>query len=107
MRRLGGLSRDHAAAVLRHFDHGTQRAILKLYRSTSSGELPALGAVRAPALVLWGERDRFLAPSWAARIAGALGGEAAVETVSGAGHWPWLDRPETIDRVIEFIAPGG
>jgi pimeloyl-ACP methyl ester carboxylesterase len=107
LRRLGRLRRDHAAAVMRHFDHGTQRAILKLYRSASAAELaaraPALAAVSAPALVLWGQRDRYLAPSWAPRIAAALGGEAVSEVVPGAGHWPWLDRPEVVDRVCEFV----
>jgi len=107
LRRLGGLSAEHADAVMRRFDHGTQRAILKLYRSTSAAELasraPALAAVRAPALVLWGERDPYLTPAWAARIATALGGEATAETVPGAGHWPWLDRPEAADRMISFI----
>jgi pimeloyl-ACP methyl ester carboxylesterase len=108
LRRLGGLGPDHATAVMRHFDHGTQRAILKLYRSTSAEELasraPLLAAVKAPALVLWGEQDRFLPSSWAQRIADALGGEATAETVPGAGHWAWMDRPEVIDRVTTFIA---
>jgi pimeloyl-ACP methyl ester carboxylesterase len=106
LRRLGGLAPAHAAAVMRHFDHGTQRAILKLFRGTSADELaalaPRLADVRAPALVLWGESDRFLPPSWAGRIAGALGGPATAETVPGAGHWPWFEAPETVDRVVDF-----
>jgi pimeloyl-ACP methyl ester carboxylesterase len=103
LRRLGGLSAEHAAAVMRHFDHGTQRAILKLYRAER--QEPALGDVRAPALVLWGERDPFLPPSLAGRVAAALGGPAAVETVPEAGHWPWIDRPEVFGRVIEHLEP--
>jgi pimeloyl-ACP methyl ester carboxylesterase len=107
LRRLGGLDAEHAEAVMRHLDHGTQRAILKLFRAGSAEELasraPELAHVRAPALVLWGERDRFLPPAWAARIAAALGGEAVAETVPEAGHWPWLDRPETLERIVSFI----
>ena len=106
LRRAGGLAPEHAAAVMRHLDHGTQRAILKLYRGTSAADLaalaPRLAAVRAPALVLWGERDAYLDPSWAGRIADALGGPAIAETVPGAGHWPWLDAPTVLDRVAEF-----
>jgi pimeloyl-ACP methyl ester carboxylesterase len=101
LRRVGGLHPEHVAAVLRYFDHGTQRAILKLYRSSSREALAALPGVRAPALVLWGERDRYLSASWATRLAEALGGE--IETVPGAGHWPWLDRPEVVDRVAAFV----
>jgi pimeloyl-ACP methyl ester carboxylesterase len=104
LRRLGGLRPDHAAAIMRRFDHGTQRAILKLYRSTAARDFPPLAAVRAPALVLWGKRDRYVSASWAPAIAAALGGEATVEVVPGADHWPWLDRPGVIDRVVGFIA---
>jgi pimeloyl-ACP methyl ester carboxylesterase len=103
LRRVGGLSPAHADEVLRHFDHGTQRAILKLYRSASTN-LVALDAIEAPALVVWGERDRYLDPAWASRVAAALGGPAEVVTVSGAGHWPWIEAPETVQRVADFLS---
>ena len=49
---------DRASAS--DFDHGTQRAILKLYRSAPPDVLAAagerLGELAAPALVVWGER---------------------------------------------------
>jgi pimeloyl-ACP methyl ester carboxylesterase len=97
--------------VWRHFDHGTQRAILKLYRSAPEAELAragsALGRVHAPALVVWGEEDPYLPASFAERHARALGGDARVEVVAGAGHWPWLDRPEVVDMVTEFVGEGG
>jgi pimeloyl-ACP methyl ester carboxylesterase len=96
------LSRDHADQVLRHFDHGTQRAILKLYRSARENLAP-LHEITAPALIVWGERDPYLGPAWAGRIASALGGETRVETVPGAGHWPWLDRTETLQIVAEYL----
>jgi pimeloyl-ACP methyl ester carboxylesterase len=104
LRRLGGLPPDHAAAVMRHFDHGTQRAILKLYRASMGDDrAAALAAMRAPALVLWGERDRYLPTATAGRIADALGGQATVEIVPDAGHWPWQGRPEVIERVIGHL----
>jgi pimeloyl-ACP methyl ester carboxylesterase len=102
LRRVGGLSGEHADQILRHFDHGTQRAILKLYRSASEN-LVALEGIEAPALVLWGERDPYLGPEWADRIAAALGGETRVEIVPEAGHWPWLDRPEILQIVQDFM----
>ena len=106
LRRLGGLSAPHADEVLRHFDHGTQRAILKLYRAERAVTAP-LEAVTAPALVLWGERDRYLDPAWAERVAAALGGPAEVEIVPGAGHWPWLDRPELVQRIAQYLGSAG
>jgi pimeloyl-ACP methyl ester carboxylesterase len=102
LRRVGGLSPAHADEVLRHFDHGTQRAILKLYRADASVTAP-LDAVTAPALVVWGERDRYLDPAWAERVATALGGPAEVEIVPGAGHWPWLEAQGTVQRVADFL----
>jgi pimeloyl-ACP methyl ester carboxylesterase len=102
LRRLGGLSPDHVQEVLQHFDHGTQRAILKLYRSANVN-LVSLDAVTAPALVVWGERDRYLDPAWAGRFAAALGGPAQVEIVPGASHWPWLERSDLIEKSADFL----
>jgi pimeloyl-ACP methyl ester carboxylesterase len=102
LRRLGGLGADHADEVLRHFDHGTQRAILKLYRSAREN-VAALEAITAPALVLWGARDRYLGTEWAGRIAAELGGETTAEIFPEAGHWPWLDRPEILQIVQDFV----
>jgi pimeloyl-ACP methyl ester carboxylesterase len=106
LRRLGSMSDAHADDVLRHFDHGTQRAILKLFRAQPT-VTARLDAVTAPALVLWGERDRFVDPMWAERVAGALGGPAEVEIVPGAGHWPWLDRPDVLQTVAQFLSIPG
>src|SRR5579862_7663142 len=89
-------------------DFGTQRAILKLYRSVSAGTLPAAGArlgeIDAPALVVWGALDPFIPPRAAQEYAQALGGESEVVLLEDAGHWPWLDRPDVVERVTSFIA---
>ena len=89
-------------------DADTNRAILALYRSAPPDVLgPAgarLGELRCPALVLWGAQDPYLPPEFARRYAGALGGPAEAEVVDGAGHWPWLDRPEVVDRVAAFLS---
>jgi pimeloyl-ACP methyl ester carboxylesterase len=94
-------------SIWAHFDHGTQRAILKLYRSAppdvlaSAGE--RLGDITAPALVVWGEPDPYLPTELAQRYADALGGPARVELIEGARHWPWVGRPETVDLIADFL----
>lgn len=93
--------------VWEHFDHGTQRAILSLYRSAPPDALALagrrLGSIACPALVLWGALDPYIPRSFADAYGGALGGRAQVELIEDAGHWPWIDRPETIDRVAGFL----
>lgn len=90
------------------FDHGTQRAILKLYRSAGSDVLARAGArlgeLRCPALVIWGEREAYLPPALAQRYADALGGPSTVHVVEGGGHWPWVDVPEVVDHVAAFLS---
>jgi pimeloyl-ACP methyl ester carboxylesterase len=104
VRRL--LPAGRAEPVLEHFDPGTQRAILRLYRASPPEVLAdagaALGSVEAPALVLHGTRDRYIPARFADGLAAALG-DGRAEHVDG-GHWPWLDRPELVGRVAAFLA---
>ena len=98
---------DHMLdSIWKHFDHGTQRAILKLYRSAPPSVLEAaggrLGDITAPALVLWPTEDPYIPAEFGRAYAEALG-NAELEMVEGAGHWPWLDRPELVQRVTDFI----
>jgi pimeloyl-ACP methyl ester carboxylesterase len=101
------LPRPIADAAWEHFDHGTQRAILKLYRASPPDILAAagerLGHVRAPTLILWSTDDPYLPSEFAQRHADALGGEATVELVEG-GHWLWHERPELVERAGAFLS---
>jgi pimeloyl-ACP methyl ester carboxylesterase len=93
--------------VWRHFDHGTQRAILRLYRSAPEDVLAEAGrdlaGIDAPALVVWGAEDPYLPAELATRYAEALGGPAEVDLVADAGHWPWFEKPDVIARVAAFL----
>ncbi len=90
------------------FDQGTQRAILRLYRASSPEVLARagenLGALRAPALVLWPTADPYIDAGFGQRYADALGGETTLELVEGAGHWTWHERPELVERVADFVS---
>jgi len=96
---------DSAAA---HFDQGTQRAILRLYRWADPERLAECGArlgeLRAPALVVWGEEDPYLPVRFAHGYAAVLGGDVELDIRPGAGHWPWVADPSVIDRVTAFLA---
>ncbi len=104
--KRGSLPKAFRDEIAEHFDQGTQRAILKLYRSSPPDKLAAageaLGTIKAPALVLWGEADPYIPTRFASGYAAALG-DARLELVDGAGHWPWLDRPELVERVCAHL----
>ena len=104
----GPLPDEFVDRVWAGFDHGTQRAILRLFRSAPEDALPRAGArlgeIRCPALVVWPTEDPYGDAAHGAAYAEALGGEVRLEKVERAGHWPWLDRPEVIDTVAEFLA---
>lgn len=103
LRRGTGLPAEDVQRILQHFDQGTQRAILRLYRGASGAAIAAAGGpVDAPALVAWGDRDPFLDAAWADRLASSLGG-AEVVHVSDAGHWPWRQRPDLVERAAAFL----
>jgi pimeloyl-ACP methyl ester carboxylesterase len=99
-------SKEHVAAVWDQFDHGTQRAILRQHRDADPTRLAAAGLgleeLDMPALILWGERDPWLGAELAHRYGERLP-YAQVEVVEEAGHWPWLDRPELVERVAAFL----
>jgi pimeloyl-ACP methyl ester carboxylesterase len=97
-------------SVLDHFDQGTQRAILRLYRSSPPQVLAAagdgLGRLHVPALVVWGMKDPYVPGRFGREYARALPGAELVE-LPDAGHWPWLDRPDSLELVVEFVNARG
>jgi pimeloyl-ACP methyl ester carboxylesterase len=109
-------SDTRVAAVWKQFDQGTQRAILRLVRSAEDavigggGPRPSARPAGPPAgpsatpttTILWGTEDPWYPPALADAYATRLPG-ATVERVAGAGHWPWLDRPEVVDRVASLF----
>ncbi|WP_205696007.1 alpha/beta fold hydrolase [Conexibacter sp. SYSU D00693] len=103
----GPMPRAFLDLVKEGLDQGTQRAILRLYRSAPPDELARLGerlgALRCPALVLWGAQDPYIPSHFCEAYANALGGPVEHEVLDGAGHWPWYDRPELVDRVAQFL----
>jgi pimeloyl-ACP methyl ester carboxylesterase len=97
---------DFVESVSAGFDLGTERAILKLLRSASPKSLEeagdGLGAIRAPALVLWGAKDPWIPARFGAGYAATLG-DATLELVEDAGHWPWIEKPELSARMIDHL----
>jgi pimeloyl-ACP methyl ester carboxylesterase len=98
--------KPRAQVVAQRMDQGTQRAILRLYRSAPEDALARageqLGRITCPALVLWGEHDPYIPPRFAQAYADALP-NATARVVPGAGHWPWLQDGELVRILSSFL----
>ncbi|CAN5251131.1 alpha/beta hydrolase [soil metagenome] len=83
-----------------------RRAMLSLYRSADRSRVESAGAGLAhldvPALILWGMQDLYIPVDSGRRLA-RLMPNATLDEIDGAGHWPWFDRPDLIDRVVRFL----
>lgn len=77
----------------RDIDHDAARALLA-----------GLATLRAPCLVVAGERDGMTGVSGARQVAAGIAG-ARVEVLPGAGHFPWVDAPDAVRDAVEgFLA---
>jgi len=59
-----------------------------------------LSLIKAPTLVLWGEKDAILPPSYAKKFATVINGKTRVETVANAGHLAYLDQPDVVAKAV-------
>jgi pimeloyl-ACP methyl ester carboxylesterase len=92
-----GVPEADAAESVKHVDATMKRCILALYRSavkTGSEWEPDLGRVRAPGLVLWGERDPYAAARFGACLAERTGARSV--SFPGCSHWWQLERPDEV-----------
>jgi pimeloyl-ACP methyl ester carboxylesterase len=86
---------------------GTWPQMLSLYRSADPEALAAagygLGRIECPVLVLWPSQDRYIPAEFGRRLAARLAHAELIE-IDGAGHWPWIDRPELVARALAFLS---
>jgi len=108
-RTLGMLAPDlkpRARLVADRFDQGTQRAVLRLYRSAPEDALARagqqLGRITCPTLVVWGARDAYIPAGFAQAYADALP-NASAQVLPDAGHWPWLQDRELVRTLSRFL----
>ncbi len=106
--RPGPLPEEFIEMIWRARPAGTWPAVLDLYRSADPDRLAAAGArldgIGCPALVVWGQQDLYLPAAFGRAYADRLP-EARLLALDRAGHWPWLDRPDTVERVVDFLEP--
>ncbi len=67
-----------------------------LFPTGNTGLVNRLGRIKVPTLLLWGEQDRVMPFSYAARFAAGLGGTSRVARLPNAGHLAELDEPRAV-----------
>lgn len=83
---------------------GTLRATL--VRLVNEDLTPLLGRIRAPALLIWGERDADT-PLRDARVMERLIPDAGLVVFKGAGHFSYLDQPGRFVRIVDVFLRSG
>jgi pimeloyl-ACP methyl ester carboxylesterase len=87
------------------FHIGTTRALegaaRLLWPTGDRGLAKRLHRVRSETLLLWGERDAIVPPSYAKKFASAISGDAHTRILPGAGHAADFDAPDALAAAIE------
>jgi pimeloyl-ACP methyl ester carboxylesterase len=106
-----GLPRPFLEGMYDHYDRRTRRAVLALYRATddpggaAAGIAAALAPFDVPALVVWGAGDAYLPASMAPRQRDVFP-SAAVHVLPDSGHWPYIDAPAEVERLLTGFLAG-
>ena len=75
-----------------------------LWPMCDTGLARRLHRITAPTLLVWGEEDRVIAPSYAERFAAAIPGSTTIRTIADAGHLVDVDQPERLaEAVLDFL----
>lgn len=103
----GAMPPEFVDMIWDRFDAGTSAALLALYRHADPGRMELagrdLGRLDCPALVLWSDRDPYIPLRFGEAFAATLP-KAELEVARGCGHWPWIDDPAVVDRIVRFLA---
>ncbi len=99
------LSRARIAASWRELVRpGVARAALSYYRAAVRWPIQVAGRIRAPTLVIWGDRD----PALDIRLLDDLAehvDQLTVQRIQGAGHFVHWDAPEAVaEHLARFLA---
>lgn len=102
MRTNSGLnkpSREHISTTYRSFTGSVRSMVLRVYRGLDprvfenwDNQLRIL-AKTVPSLVLWGDRDTYIASLYADRF-----GAKQVKHLPSCGHWPMVEIPDIVAK---------
>ena len=81
-----------------------EAAVRILWPLSDTGLAKRLPRIHHDTLILWGEADRVVPPSYAERFAEGILGRTTVRAVSNAGHLADIDAPDEVAaRIFDFF----
>ena len=103
--RSRDLPKAFVDGMFAHFDAGSRRAVLRLYRATDAlgdvlaGRAETFRSLKGPALVIWGARDPYVSVRYAERQKEFFPA-AQVHIFEDSGHWPHQDNAQRFAAVV-------
>jgi pimeloyl-ACP methyl ester carboxylesterase len=85
---------------------GALTASLNYYRAFARRDRPAVRAIAAPTLLVWGEKDPHLVVRLTEGLEEWVPG-IRVERIPEASHWVAVDEPERVNRLLAGFLRGG
>jgi pimeloyl-ACP methyl ester carboxylesterase len=85
---------------------GALTASLNYYRAFARRDKPAVRAIAAPTLLVWGEKDPHLVVRLTEGLEEWVPG-IRVERIPEASHWVAVDEPERVNRLLAGFLRGG
>ncbi len=59
-----------------------------------------LPRITAETLLVWGDSDKVIPPSYAKKFAAGIAGKTKVQTIKGAGHMAEFDQPNAVAKAV-------
>jgi haloalkane dehalogenase len=94
---FGDADQPDALAAIRAWTRALPASLARQDAAIASG---ALAALELPVTLIFGTRDEYLSPALATHVSG-LFSHSAVHLADGASHWPQIDAPEAVARLIK------
>jgi len=101
---LGGVIKERLKDSFSSSDYKNAGSLKRIFKTVVNQKVDREAReITAETLIIWGDRDKELAPRWGKKIRELIGG-SRLRIVWGAKHHPHLEKPEKFLEIVnEFV----